>query len=60
MKQPFERPDAAAKKEIKEQLALDAPIAMADYKRAYDARIERMLQLKRMRLAHRRTKSNGQ
>ena len=46
-------------KQSKEQLVRDAPTAMADYKRAYDAKIERMLQLKRMRLAINRNKDDS-
>jgi hypothetical protein len=59
MSQEFERPDEAAQKEFKERLLRDAPAAMADYKRAYDAKIDRMFELRRMRLTNEQNKSNG-
>jgi hypothetical protein len=60
MSQQFDRPDQAAQKEFKEQLRREAPTAMADYMRAYDAKIERMFQLRRMRLANQGNNSNAQ
>jgi hypothetical protein len=59
MKQEFQRPDIPLETR-REQQAAEAPVAMADYRRAYDRKLERMIELKHIRLAQQRTKSNGQ
>jgi hypothetical protein len=56
----FDRPDATAQEAVKDQLRRDAPAAMADYRRAYDAKIDRMFELRRMRLEGDKDTRNGQ
>jgi hypothetical protein len=55
MKKEFERPNEAARNAFKDQQAQDAPVAMADYRRTYEAKIDRMFELRRIR----REKSSG-
>jgi hypothetical protein len=59
MQQEFERPNIPLEKR-KDRWAREGAAAMADYKRAQDRVLERMIELRRMRLEKQQRKNNGQ
>ena len=58
MQQEFERPNVSLE-ERKDRWAREGAAAMADSKRAQDRTLERMIELRHMRLELERRKSNG-